>query len=266
MKTLHRGMWQAALAIAALAAIAGAALGQGQAGFVRVERLEPGAPPNAHPYAVSADALRARLAALGVAGTVSTDAVPIFTDEELDQIAAPLAERLARAGPQEDVTFAAIGKHGLLGKFSPSSVTTGRLFARGDALNLILGLVHERYESSDLGFKAPEFRPGQRTQRLAPIHRVVTGAGARLAEKRADWVIFEAGAPAAPWQSRAPAAPAPAAVPSTPAATPAPTVSAEDARYRDIKRRLELLDRLKSDGLISEGEYRERRRAILDGI
>ncbi len=264
MKSLHRGVWQAALAIAALAAIAGAALGQGRTGFVRLERLEPGAPPNAHPYAISADALRTRLADLKVTGTVSTDAVPIFTDEELDEIAAPLAESLARASPQEDVTFAAIGKHGLLGKFSPSSATTGRLFAREGALNLILGLIHERYESSDLGFKAPEFKPGQRIQRMAPIYRVAPGASARLAEKRADWVIFEAGAPA-PRLSVTPAAPAPAAAPSMPIATPTPAMPADD-RYREIKRRLELLDRLKGDGLISEGEYRERRRAILDGI
>jgi len=41
---------------------------------------------------------------------------------------------------------------------------------------------------------------------------------------------------------------------------------AGDSRYREIQERLRTLERLKADGLITEEEYRDRRRAILEGL
>ncbi len=48
------------------------------------------------------------------------------------------------------------------------------------------------------------------------------------------------------------------------AATPA--APATDSRYQEIESRLSALNRLKANGLITEEEYSERRRAILQGL
>ena len=53
-------------------------------------------------------------------------------------------------------------------------------------------------------------------------------------------------------------APAAAAAPQKPAAA--------DPRYEEIQARLRTLERLKAEGLITEEEYRERRRAILQSL
>src|SRR5260221_856588 len=67
-------------------------------GFVRIERIETGAPENAHPFAISADALARTLARLEVEGETAD---PVFTQEELDGLAPHVAAALAKAAPAE---------------------------------------------------------------------------------------------------------------------------------------------------------------------
>jgi hypothetical protein len=209
--------------------------------FVRIEQIEAGAADNAHPFSTSVAALRPVLANIKVKGASSSGAVPVFTNEELDEIVPHLVAALARAGPKEDVTFAAAGEHGLFGKYSRQSYTTGRLFVRDGQANILFGRVHERYAPDDQGLMLV---PGSRTRRVETGWDIVP-ENARVADKRSDWVTLET--------KTAPAATTP----------PAPAV---DSRYREIDNRLKLLEQLKSDGRITEEEYRERRRAILQGI
>src|SRR5687768_15570701 len=58
--------------------------------YVRIERIETGAPDNAHPRSLSADAMRIVLSKLNVNGTgalfSNTASKPIFTEEELAEI------------------------------------------------------------------------------------------------------------------------------------------------------------------------------------
>lgn len=244
------------LALGLLLGIALGAQGESRTDFTRLVELEVKAPANDQPYVVDPERLRQALAELKVVRTISPEPVAVFTEDQLKKIAAPLASALAKATPGQDVVFATTGKNGLLGSASPSRVTTARVFAREGNLNVIFGLVHERYESSELGFTPPAIEPGRRAQRLDPIWKIVPEARmAHLAEKRADWVVFDARALQAPSS-----APAPAANSSPASAEP------EEVRYRNVKQRLEILDRLRADGLITEEEYRQRRRAVLDGI
>lgn len=219
-------------------------------GFVRIERIEAGAPDNAHPFNISADALRQLLASLEVEGGTSTSADPVYTKEELDEIVPHLSAALAKAAPKEDVTFAVTGRHGAFGDHSPRSVTTGRLFARELQLNVVFGLVHQpygqHYQESELGPGALSFPPGSRAYRAEGFWRLTPKAG-RLADKRVDWVMLDARDP-----GRAGAA--------------APVAPATDGRYQEIQNRLSVLNRLKADGLITQEEYSERRRAILQGL
>lgn len=213
--------------------------------FVRLERIEAGAPDNSHPFGISVEALRQTLADLQVKGSISTDAVPMFTDAELLEIVPHLVGALAKAGPKEDVTFAVTGKHGFLGRYSSNSVTTGRLFAHGRQLNVIFGLAQELYEDAELG-PASSFPRGSRADRPDRVWRIVPKGG-HLAGQRLDWVMLDTAATPAPGAN----------APATPAA---------NSRYQEIENRLRVLDRLKANGLITEGEYEERRRAILQGL
>ena len=222
-------------------------------GYVRIERIEAGAPANAHPFGISADELRRSLASLTVQGAVSIGVTPVFTDAELQEIVPHLVAALAKAGPREDVSFAVTGQHGFLGRYSSKSVTTGRLFARDRQLNVIFGLVHELYEGGELGSNlTPPFPPGSRAPRSDQVWRILP-AGGRLVDGRVDWVMLDTARLPAPAEKAA-ASPA------------APTPPAADSRYQEIESRLGALDRLKEEGLITEEEYKERRRAILQGL
>ena len=57
-------------------------------GFVRIERIESGAPDNAHPFGISVDAMRQRLA------SVKLKDDPVFASEELDELVPYLAAAL----------------------------------------------------------------------------------------------------------------------------------------------------------------------------
>ncbi len=218
-------------------------------GYVRIERIEAGAPDNAHPFGISADALSQTLATLKVEGGFSKSAVPMFTEGELEEIVPHLVAALAKAGPKEDVTFAVTGKHGSLGTFSSKSVTTGRLFVRDRQLNIIFRMVHDLYENNELGVGVPPvFLPGSRAFPAASYVRLVPESGV-LASKRSDWVMLDTTTLPKPREKTGGAG--------------APTA---DSRYQEIENRLSALNRLKANGLITEEEYSERRRAILQGL
>jgi hypothetical protein len=222
-------------------------------GYVRIERIEAGAPDNAHPFGISVDALSQALASLKVEGGASMSVAPMFSEGELKEIVPHLVAALAKAGPRQDLTFAVTGKHGSFGWLSSKSVTTGRLFVRDRELNVIFRLVHELYEDGELGYGVPPvFLPGTRVHRSDTGWRLVPANG-RLANGRADWVMLDTTILPKPKET-------------TGGTSTAPAAPAADSRHQEIESRLRALDRLKADRLITEEEYAERRRAILQGL
>ena len=157
-------------------------------GFVRIERIESGAPDNAHPFGISIDAMRQRLS------SVKLKDDPIFASEELDELVPYLAAALNNVGSKEDVTFAVTGSHGLLGKFSPKTVTTGRVFVHDQRLNIIFGVVHDPF--AILQMQTPNvpqpFTPGTRAKRIVTKLAIKPGKGRLAAGDRPDWVTFDA--------------------------------------------------------------------------
>ena len=284
-----------AILVAAMAAVAGCAALQQPAGsqvvryeykrpdgraFVRIEQIERGAPPNDHPAALRPDQVRAALASVREKNAQVFGAdEPVFDAGELDEIARPLASALAAATPAQDVTFAVIGSHGLFGERSPRTATTGRAFVRGNRLNIVLGLVGSAYETIDISGTLNQVNPGQRNARVE-YGWTVGAPGAELVDRRGDWLAFDiAGLAQAAARSAMPAAapatpvapiaagdsrPANQAIPA-PASAPAPRTT-EESRYQDVAAKLRILDRLHADKLVSDEEYRERRRAILQGL
>ena len=219
-----------------------------QLGYVRIERIEEGAPPNDQPYAITATQLRTLLEKLE---SKKGESEPIFNADELADITGPLSTALAKAGPREDVTFAVSGKHGAF--FQSKTVTTGRLFVKNGAVNIVFNEIHGDFEDRfrATGWLGP-FIPGSRNK---PANQsVVATPGVTYgAANRQDWIqLAQNTVPPAPTSRTSPAATGGSAAPA-------------DA-YQDIERRLTLLKGLKDKGLITEQEYNDKRKEILQGL
>jgi len=140
---------------------------------------------------------------------------------------------------------------------------TVRLFVQGGRLQFIVHDARlEFYDTYRGTHTAPRFTYGARKAAGG-----VTVQSATATSARADWLAI-------PLQGTAPAnaAPAPAALAPAPAApAPAPAVTAppparkalDAAAAEDIERRLETLKRLRDKSLITEDEYQQKRKEIL---
>ena len=274
--------------------------------FVRIEDAEGDiGVPNDHPITLSPRQIREALGQLQVQRGRTT-IVPVFLEQELDQIAGPIAAALLRARPMQDVTFAVTGKKGLLlNPFNRRVVTTGRVFYLDGELNVIFGLVHGQYEGrlQASGYLRP-FTPGSREGPAARDGGVLPATTMQYAAAgRQDWVLIplqvrasrETEAEPAPPRLRgrgsplavppdlsvppALSLPRPNAAPTAvePAPRTAPTVSGSQApaappepgsedHYRELERRLEVLKTLWEKRLITKEQYEEKSRAILDEL
>ena len=163
--------------------------------------------------------------------------------DELAELAGPLSQAFASAGPQDDVLLLSTSRReaGLLG--TPYGVTA-RLFVQDGALQVIVNDARLDFVNVYRGTKVlPEFRFGTRQAASSAVLSTTAGAA-----RRSDWVALPVGVPmpapvtAAPGQlapkpvvlnepARAQAAPvAPAA------AAPAPVAATRDARDRTRSR------------------------------
>lgn len=237
--------------------------------YVRIEHAEAGAAPNEHPLAIDPVTLRSMLA--GITEGKSGESDPVFSDEELTELAGPLARALGSATSGQDVCFAIPGRHGFGGPLATRSVTTGRVFRKDGQLQLIFGLIHEPFEAQFLqsGVLRP-FDPGQRIAALTDNPPVSAVSGQ---SHRADWLALAIPAPAAAAPAPAPVVaasppPATAVAPAPPAATAvAPMTSTPlpdtDRAAAQIAQRLRILGKLREQGLITEQEYQDKRAQIL---
>jgi hypothetical protein len=196
-----------------------ATLHEGRFSYVRIETREPGAPLNQHPVSIDPVALRALLARVQLP---ASDNEPLFNKDELDEIVPPLAQALARATPEQDVSFSVSGKHGLLGPLALRLATTARVFFSDGAMNLIFGLVRRDVESQ---FRATGYQmalePGKRAEAVDRTAKLSATPGAT--NRRADWLALDpkATVPAV----AAPTLPTPALVVPAPAAATAPAAA-----------------------------------------
>jgi len=266
--------------------------------FTNVQRVprEAGTPPNQHPALVQVEGLRQQLGAIAL--MVKGKPEPLFGSDELADLLEPLRQALSVARPDEDLLLLSTSRRGL-GFLMPELTLTARLFVQGDQLNLI---VHDprvdfvsQYRGTNFNL-APKWVYGSRTAQGSPTLQSVS-AGTR----RADWIAMPMGAAAAvttapvaaqavplaapaagqpaplaapaalavPLLAAPAAAPAAVAAPVAPAAAAAPAVAAKprDAAFVDEQEfRLKTIKRLRDSGLITEDEYQQKRREILQGL
>jgi Short C-terminal domain len=253
---------------------------------IRLAKAEAGAPANAHPINLSPEAIRALLGGIRTPVASGGDE-PLFGVSELADLVESIHLALAASLPDEDVLMVSTSRRGGGLLTAPTSITA-RLFVSGDRLNVI---VHDdRFEFFGLYRGAgtlPTFVFGSRTNpSLVNMRRA--GATAR----RADWLEIPfsavntaievpggasqpaatAAAPAAAATAAAPAAPAPAAA-AAPAAAVTPVQPAaapgrprDAAFYDEQEQRLRTLKRLRDNNLISEDEYQQKRREVLQQL
>ena len=150
----------------------------GRVAYVRIETRERNAPLNQHPVAIEPTALRALLTRVQLPDSGNE---PLFDAAELDEIVAPLTLALARVLPEQDVSFAVSGQHGMLGALIPRSATTVRVFFAEGRMNLIFGLVRQDWESRfrATGYVIP-FEPGKRGSVVDRNVRVAATGGRSL--------------------------------------------------------------------------------------
>lgn len=227
--------------------------------FVALERQEQGG--NSHPVEVAPETLTALLAAIDVRPEPGGKVEALFTPASLEALVPHLHEALRTASVRDDVVFAVIGLHtSLLGFAKSPKVTTGRLFRQDGRLNLIVGQVQQDVNEREDRRLAP-FVPGSRQQVSEGVWQLLPRAGQEaFTLTRKDWIVFT-DVPR-PVTITVPAPPKPVPPPQLPTAPP----SALPKETRTPVERMQILNELKSKGLISEEEFRNKRQQILDGI
>ncbi len=219
--------------------------------FVRLVPSEPGAAPNAA-FAIDPAALRLALATLR-----SGAGQAVFLADQLDQLAVPLSAALGAAAPGQDVAFAAAAVPPGLRLTSSQTVTSGRLFVADGKLNMAFGLVQSPFDLERLSrLPSKVFTTGSR---LGTAGQGEVGGGAWRPARpgRGDWLAL-------PLDSLT-ALPA-ASVPALSPAVVSPAAVAPALAHSDTERRLATLARLRQQGMVSEEEFQEKRRAILKDL
>ena len=235
--------------------------------FTAIQRAEreAGAGANQQPATIAPETLRQLLAPVRL--VVGKNNVALFHPEELSDLIEPLAEALSVAGPGDDLLLLSTHRRGEGILRTPTGLTA-RLFVQGDALNLIVNDARRDFVNAYIGSRIPPtFAFGSRTTASSVA---LQDPGATL--KRADWLAIPLQrAAAAPVVAPAPVV-LPLAVPAAqPAAVAAPAPApaarpAAPAPADEIEQRLLTLKRLRERNLISEEEYQQKRREILQAL
>jgi hypothetical protein len=231
---------------------------------------EPGSKPNQHPAEVSPDRLRQQLVQLRY--MVGASSQPLFASDEVGELVEPLVQAFGSAGPGDDVLLVSSARRGDAVMFRPVAVTA-RLFIQDGSLQFIANDARfEFYDNFRGSRKPPEFTYGSRSTTGKAVLRSESASSVR-----ADWLAIPlTGTAAAPTAAvvptvAAPAGQAPAAAAAAPgpvtAAPAAPVLRPREPGFADeVEQRLVTLKRLRDRGLISEEEYQQKRREILQQL
>lgn len=256
----------------------------GEYGYVRIVQAEDGpSGANDHPVSLTSEQVEKTLEQLQIQKG-KKDPQPLFTQRELDRLAKPLAEALAKAQPNQDVVFSVADREsGVLSSIvNPLLMTTGRVFYKDGALHLILGTVGTPFESQLRATGVmPKFKSGSRNNPTQIEQQILLGpAMAYAASGREDWIRMDSRASSIPSSQigtssqiateRTSSPIGPVAATPPPASIPAETSLAPDDRdetfYQQAETRLKGLKRLREQGLLTEQEYQEKRQAIIDNL
>jgi len=233
------------------------------------EDKESAAAHNLHPVNLDAAALKTQLGAIQVSTRHGIE--PLFDGEELTELAPVLVRALSLARPTDDVLLLSNARRG--GRMAAPTGVTARLFATSEGLNVLVNDTRFSFMADYINTRVePSFTYGSRAKAGAAVLR-----GDGLVSKRADWIVVPMPglAVAAAVAGGVMQLPARAAGPATSVVTPAvpaavapatPAPGSAAAIGDEVEQRLITLKRLRDKNLISEEEYQQKRREVLQKL
>jgi hypothetical protein len=227
--------------------------------WVKIEpQDDAAAAPNDHPAQLANEAISNALAALRIrivdADTATEVQRPVFTAEELRNLAPRIASGLAKAEARQDVTFSTIGSHPRAagGLVKDPRVNAGRVFVDDGKINVIFGELQSGYRKRSVyGQRTEDFVPRQQGSRTkAADHEWVLASrpGVQLHSNagsvRNDWVEIDGAAVALGSRDEL----------------------AATKSGADLEQRLKTLKELRDKNLISEEAYRAKMQELLSEL
>lgn len=220
-------------------------------------KAEPGN-RNSHPITLEADQLSAVLSRLRAHSGQTGEIIDLFPEKNRKQAAAWLAKELRRIDPDQELHLVSFRHIGNL--FSGQrNASAARVFVASGRLNLIFGQIDLFFSE----FRDPD-RPippmGSRERAASLKGRIIPAEGVTFVDGRNDWVALDL----------VPAAPAPPAV--APATEGLGQTRGEKSlqgmtpQEKSIEEKLTILKNLREKNLISEQEYIDKKRQILDSF
>lgn len=220
---------------------------------VRLVTGEPGA-PRQHPARVDAERLRALLASVEFA-TGPGRHVPLFAADEAAELAPAIGRALAGAAAGDDVLVLSTSRRDRGFLTTPLSVAA-RVFVDAGRLQLIVGDTRlDALSALRAARVVPQPSFGSRARDSNVVLRSATAVATR-----GDWLAFDLVPVVAAAASPLPASPAAGQAPAAGTRT-------RDANFYDEQaQRLRGLQRLREQGLLSEDEFQQKRRDILQSL
>jgi hypothetical protein len=221
-------------------------------------KAEPGN-RNSHPIALEADQLSAALSRVRARTGETGEIIDLFPEKNRQEAAGRLAKELRRIDPDQElhlVSFRPIGTF-FSGKRNASAA---RVFIESGRLNLIFGQIDLFFSE----FRDPD-RPvppmGSRRQAASLKAEIIPTEGVSFVNGRNDWVALDLVRAAQP-----PSAVTPPGMESgqTPGLT-SPKAAVKPLG-KSIEEKLQILKNLREKDLITEQEYIDKRRQILDSF
>ncbi len=263
--------------------------------FVRLEPRDGGSPNN-QPIRLSRERIRGALRLIFFRIELKDDPTPLFTEIDLKILGRYMEEGLAKATPDQDVTFALQSWHRAFLGLQTERILTGRAFYANNQLNLIFGSImrdapmHGGYGEPSARNPDPRLNPyvpGLRAIQVKQSAILSTAPNSgifRAAKNRPNWLVLSPKALVA----RGPvAAPGKRAYPTAKATGDYRQLREEVNRLKHelrqgrqgvpgqqqtppdsatIEKRLAILEKLHQRGLISKEELAIKREQILRGL
>lgn len=262
--------------------------------FKLVDQDDKSFGPNDHPVELKAEVLATALGLLKVKGNDSDtfkDLVPVFDKAQVSLLSRHMAEALKQASPGKDIVFVfEQAEQKMMGLKKDSFFIAGRAFFKDDRLNIILGDFKRprnrgyeaAYDPSNAGIVNYNFDHGGRTKassgsnlftkKIYELPGIETKKGAQA---RPDWFVIDLGIAAEAYAQREAEERQKEMqrkrneleeILGQPISNMYQGGAAYSAPQKSTEDRLETLNELKEKGLITEEEYADKRKQIIDQL
>jgi hypothetical protein len=226
---------------------------------------EPGS-SNSQPIALAPEQIAAALSRVRAHSGQTGKIIELFPKKNCEEASKLLAKVLRRTDSNQDLHLISFRK---IGSFLASSrnATSARVFVENGRLNLIFGqidLFHSEFRDPNLKSLPPM---GSRKQAAALKGSILPAPGVTFVNGRKDWVALDLTKTLPPPSAMAPSANAPAAgVVSAPAPAEQPVKTLIRPPKRSFEERFRILKNLRDKGLITEQEYVDKKRDLLNSL